>query len=198
MKITNDVKDQVVAFYNNGLTQYDIAQELSIGRRSVYRILQERCVQRRSLIVTRQFDDITQRKCPRCNKWKDKQDFYNNTSSRTGLSTYCKECCKLYHKNERKDWGRKRRRLLRQEMVAAYGGVCECCGENNWEFLTIDHINGDGREHRKKIGRTDIYLWLKKRGWPKDSYRLLCFNCNSSFGLLGYCPHQHKGDGNEK
>lgn len=81
-------------------------------------------------------------------------------------------------------------RALKQEMVGAYGGKCKCCGETIIEFLTIDHINGDGSEHRKRLGKgRKIYADIKAQGFPKDKYRLLCFNCNITLGFYGYCPH---------
>ena len=72
-----------------------------------------------------------------------------------------------------------------------YGGLfphCECCGESHWEFLTIDHINGDGAEHRKQI-KGNLYLWLIQNNFP-DGFRILCMNCNWSIGMRGYCPHR--------
>jgi len=73
-----------------------------------------------------------------------------------------------------------KRRITKLEMIQAYGGHCVLCGEEHWEFLTIDHINGGGTEHRRSIGSKHIYVWLKERGWPKNGYRLLCANCNCS------------------
>lgn len=81
-------------------------------------------------------------------------------------------------------------RELRKEAVKAYGGKCACCGENRFEFLAIDHINGGGAKHRKELraeGNT-FTRWLKKNGWP-EGFRILCHNCNSSIGYYGYCPH---------
>lgn len=83
-------------------------------------------------------------------------------------------------------------RRLHAEMVAAYGGKCRCCGETIPEFLTLDHVNGDGKEHRLRVSK-QVYADLKRRGWPKKGYRLLCMNCNWSIGVRGYCPHQTKG-----
>lgn len=82
-------------------------------------------------------------------------------------------------------------RILKKEVMAAYGGKCECCGERYIEFLTIDHINGDGAEHRAKCGKgRKIYQDIKKQGFPQDKYRCLCLNCNISLGFYGYCPHK--------
>jgi len=70
---------------------------------------------------------------------------------------------------------------LKMEVINAYGGKCCLCGENHWEFLTIDHINGGGNKHRKQVGSGAVfYTLLKQLGWPKDEYRLLCANCNCS------------------
>jgi hypothetical protein len=31
---------------------------------------------------------------------------------------------------------------------------------------------------------------LKKHGWPKEGFTILCFNCNCAKGIYGTCPHQ--------
>ena len=85
---------------------------------------------------------------------------------------------------------RKKDRALKEEIMVAYGGKCECCGEKHIEFLTIDHVNGDGSKHRAKCGKgRKIYADIKKQGYPKDKYRCLCLNCNIALGFYGYCPH---------
>lgn len=87
--------------------------------------------------------------------------------------------------------GNKRRyRKLRLEAIEHYGGKCACCGEFRIQFLTIDHINNDGAEHRRELGNRNIYEWLKKNNYPKDGFRVLCYNCNCSIGNYGYCPHE--------
>ncbi len=117
------------------------------------------------------------------------------------------ERIKAYNRNERKKLpsypiilknmrvrGEARRKQLRAEMILEYGSKCACCGESTWEFLTLDHVNGDGAKHRKEMNRSgvEIYALLKKQGWPKDRYRLLCMNCNFAIGRCGYCPHTVK------
>jgi len=87
------------------------------------------------------------------------------------------------------------RRREREQLIAAYGGECVCCGETSFEFLTIDHTNGDGAAHRKSLGGRESYgsrnfhRWLRENNYPKDGYRLLCYNCNCAIGAYGYCPH---------
>lgn len=87
-----------------------------------------------------------------------------------------------------REWHRK----LRMEIIYAYGGKCQCCGESTYEFLTIDHINKGGNKHRKSRGGGSNYIReIKKLGFPKE-YRVLCYNCNCSYGVNGYCPHKGK------
>lgn len=88
---------------------------------------------------------------------------------------------------------RRSRRRLRQEFIAAYGGRCGCCGEREHAFLTVEHKRRDGKEHRARVGTsTQILADLKRRGWPKRDYELLCFNCNRASWELGVCPHRQK------
>lgn len=109
----------------------------------------------------------------------------------------CKPCRNSYDKKRVQTFGKEKHKIsqkkyktkLRKELLAAYGGKCACCGETTEEFLELDHINGDGAKQRKEVGR-DICRILKKLGYPKKEYRLLCANCNHSFGMKGYCPHQ--------
>lgn len=85
---------------------------------------------------------------------------------------------------------RQLRRKLRVEVFEAYGGaVCCCCGEEGYEFLTIDHVEGNGADHRRVIGNKEIYHWLKKNNYP-EGFRVLCMNCNFALGYHGYCPHR--------
>lgn len=82
------------------------------------------------------------------------------------------------------------RRALRVETLDHYGRVCVCCGETREEFLSVDHVNGGGRQHVKEVGI--LYRWLKKHHWPTAGFRVLCMNCNFSRGRYGYCPHDRE------
>lgn len=83
--------------------------------------------------------------------------------------------------------------LLRWQCITAYGSKCACCGESKSEFLSIDHINGRKLElHRKGLTGRALYKWLRTRGFPKDNYQLLCYNCNGAKGYFGYCPHERE------
>ena len=85
-------------------------------------------------------------------------------------------------------------RALKLEMIAAYGGKCACvgCDVSHPDFLTLDHIDGYGARHRKQTGISGGYrffAWLKRRGFPKDRFQLLCWNCNCAKQHAGGCPH---------
>lgn len=80
---------------------------------------------------------------------------------------------------------------VKNAVIRGYGGKCVCCSENISDFLTIDHIYGDGHIERKTIKNSNsLYRKLIKEGFPKDRYRLMCFNCNcGSYQHSGVCPH---------
>ena len=88
-----------------------------------------------------------------------------------------------------KKFSKKYRDKNRESVFNHYGRKCVCCGESNQKFLTIDHINGGGTKHRKKI-HNQIYIWLIKNNYPKG-FQTLCFNCNwGKHKNNGVCPHK--------
>jgi hypothetical protein len=91
----------------------------------------------------------------------------------------------------------RRNRFMRLLVLKHYGGDpprCACCGEAFAEFLSLDHIAGGGRQHRKTIA-TRWWEWIIRNKFP-DTFRVLCHNCNQAIGVYGYCPHQN-GTGQE-
>ena len=78
---------------------------------------------------------------------------------------------------------------MREEVLTAYGHACECCGITNSAFLAIDHINGITEDDGRPV---NIYQWLRKRGYPKDNYRILCHNCNMAVRFGRSCPHENE------
>ena len=85
---------------------------------------------------------------------------------------------------------------VRDELVAAYGSKCVCCGETERPFLTIDHELGDGAAHKRALGGGGgyaVWLDLKRRGWPQQGYRLLCMNCQFGTRYGRTCPHRAVG-----
>lgn len=90
---------------------------------------------------------------------------------------------------------------IRGRVITAYGGRCACCGETEPKFLTLDHKNNDGAEHRRQInselkakGRTGgrsytLLKWAIDNNYP-DTLQILCYNCNCGKERNGgTCPH---------
>lgn len=59
-----------------------------------------------------------------------------------------------------------------------YDIKCNCCGEREMDFLSIDHINNDGNTHRKVV-KEILYRWLYSNNFP-PGFQILCMNCNMS------------------
>lgn len=89
---------------------------------------------------------------------------------------------------------------LKRQVMDAYGGKCACCGEAELVFLTIDHINDDGAEHRRQIAAergsqwlqagSPTYRWLRDNNYP-EGFQVLCANCNCGRHWNGgICPHK--------
>lgn len=92
---------------------------------------------------------------------------------------------------------------LRREVFIAYGGCrCICCGLEFIELLTIEHPDNDGAEHRRILGCKgghSFYRALKRLGFPTSPKMVvMCFNCNVSRGMYGYCPCQRMRDREER
>lgn len=80
-------------------------------------------------------------------------------------------------------------RDLRTEVFNAYGHYCNCCGIDQYEFLTIDHVHNNGAEERREIGNNmKIVRKIIEDGFP-SGYQVLCWNCNAAKQYHNGCPH---------
>lgn len=138
--------------------------------------------------------------CTNCQQEKDVTLFAINVQNKDGRCNTCKSCHRsVYPHSEKvaKKLQQTQKQLIRLEkemLISAYGGKCEICGDATFEHLTLDHRFGDGatdRKHRKYAGYL-FYQDLRKRGYPKDNYRLLCWNCNCSLGFYKRSPIEEK------
>lgn len=157
---------------------------------------------------------MTLKLCTKCCRVLPESEFWKRKDTEDGLTYFCKQCFrdkhKIYYQTHKQIWQDyekenydriiTRKRQLYQEMKLSilihYGGnppKCSCCGEDHIEFLTINHINNNGAEHRKSFGGRNyswyIYRDIIEKGFP-EGYNVLCYNCNCSIGFHGYCPHQ--------
>lgn len=65
-----------------------------------------------------------------------------------------------------------------QRVLDLLGQRCALCGETGVLFLTIDHIGGGGRAHRKACTGTTMLTHILKDPDAKKKYRTLCMSCN--------------------
>ncbi len=71
-----------------------------------------------------------------------------------------------------------RRREIKEIVITAYGGKCSHCGETNHEFMTLDHVNDDGKSHRDtEPTARNSWKWAKSRNFPA-TLQLMCMSCN--------------------
>lgn len=133
----------------------------------------------------------------------------------------CKECRNAKHLADvapaRKYYANRKERILagvrtrraryRLEALVRYSQdppSCLCCGEHRLKFLTLDHIDGGGSQHRRELSKSKtnsrspgglaVYYWLRKNDYP-SGFRVLCFNCNCAIGCWGTCPHEEERAG---
>jgi len=141
--------------------------------------------------------------CSACGEVKPDSEFGpSNPNNPRPLLSDCKPCA-TKRKNK---WKKKNAKQLapRNNLIYynlkmlvydAYGNICACCGEDEISFLCVDHVKGDGAEHRKTVSAgITLYRHIRNEGFPKDKYQLLCRNCNWSKGPgpEGKCIHQKK------
>lgn len=173
---------------------------------------------------------MNKNKCTICGHTKESSQFYSD-------SKHCKSChaemgkrwklkniekIKQYNRNYAKMWRLKnperhssnRRHYyekLKLEVFEHYSNnstICICCGEGDIRFLTIDHTNQDGAQHRRMLmterrsspqsTRGDMsgrrfYEWLRNNNFPAIALQIMCYNCNCGREYnRGICPHKDK------
>lgn len=122
---------------------------------------------------------MREKRCPHCKQVKDEDCFWKNTRYYDGLGSRCKKCETDIKREKRKNnigcYGKEKRRR-KKCVMEHYGKACAWCGFGDWRALTIDHVDGDGAEHRKKVISANLYRWLIKNNFP-PGFRILCMNC---------------------
>jgi hypothetical protein len=147
---------------------------------------------------------LTKRKSPKCKECVRSQvrsryrtlrenGLCNDCASPVDTTKHrvCAPCRERRRRQYRKDidhkraYGRELKLKRKIEAYNAYGGCfCACCGDTHLEFLSIDHIDGKGAEHRRSIVKEagwrckSVHMpnWLKKNGYP-PGFQVLCMNC---------------------
>ena len=163
--------------------------------------------------------------CSKCGIEKPFNDFYFKFSKPIAR---CKSCTNTINRNyytrtikERRLYDASRsgtavprhkkfREKIKRECFSHYciGDIkCDVCEIDDFEVLTLDHINGGGRKMSREIGLDTcsgsvggyrLYLYLKRNNYPKG-FRVLCFNCqHKEAKRLGFFVTKHQRRTNRK
>lgn len=134
-------------------------------------------------------------------KNKDKVRQYNKRDYEKRKQRYLQLAKERYEKFGEKirhwnaEYNRNRHKQFKLKVFTHYGGNpprCNCCGEMEFDFLTIDHKNEDGAKHRRNVNQARIYKDLIDNSFP-EGYQILCINCNFARSFphnKGICPHK--------
>ena len=96
------------------------------------------------------------------------------------------------HKRDEYNNRRKQQKQeVRRKVFEHYGMVCKCCGHSDFEVLSLDHVHGGGRAHRRKLGLegNTFLAWIVRNDFP-EGFQTLCLNCNFAKKNGRECPHK--------
>lgn len=141
--------------------------------------------------------DANLKTCSCCKAVKPLSEYNKHGSTKDRLQTECKTC-----HNERRQVARKaklgcyateRERYRDSHLMACRktyykakrqvfehycpdGPRCAICGFADSRALSLDHINGDGAEHRRTLKGVNLYRWVVRNNFPSN-FQVLCMNC---------------------
>lgn len=201
MTVRKFTKEQIMSipdFIEEGKTLEEIKNIFKMGNRTLSGILNKK--------YYKEFQDEFQKKlekarseklkkinsnnktCTKCNKIYPKtSEFFQFLKKRNVWESHCKNCKKIRTKNKYEEY-----KIKVYNFYGAGKVECNCCKEKNIVFLAVDHVNGNGNQHRKNeiTGKnTSIYKWLVDNDYPQG-FQILCMNCNWGKWIYGVCPHQ--------
>lgn len=156
------------------------------------------------------------KRCYKCGESKPLAEFHRERRRPDGLQSKCRSCSGAYakrryadnkevlierrlqyragHADRQREHARAYNADLKAKVFEHYGTTCACCGSA--DDLTVDHINGDGRQHREEVfgdaetGGAEMYRWLIANGFP-GGLQALCRACNLSKGTGPRCTLSH-------
>ncbi len=108
------------------------------------------------------------RKCPRCNKVKLRNEFYNRRNG-IGSSPYCRPCTN--------DQAIERQRTLKKKCVEYKGGKCEFCNYDNY-IGALEFHHKDPSKKDFTFSKRKSHAWSEKIIAELNKCLLLCSNCH--------------------
>ena len=139
------------------------------------------------------------KECPKCHQMLPLiLEYWKRGRSSAGFRAYCRPCDATQEARYRRQSSHQPESwTIKLATLRAYGGSCRCCGESEPVFLTFDHIEGGGNQHRREtpLVKANMAKWLQQQGYP-DGFQILCFNCHKAKDtgprhLQGRCPHEY-------
>ena len=96
----------------------------------------------------------------------------------------------------KREYMARKTKLISTQVIGHYSDwkfACMCCGESERDFLSIDHVAGNGNKMSRELGIPregyQLYRWLFNNGLP-SGFQVVCMNCNLSKGKHGSCVHE--------
>lgn len=130
--------------------------------------------------------------CPQCKETKSPSEFHKCKQRIDGLKVYCKLCRNKNYLKKQDYFCRKNSEYiarLRKEAFLIVGGAnpsCNlreewnCCVNDDMDYLSLDHIMGDGNIHKKELNTTassTLYRWaIENPEEAKKRLQILCMN----------------------
>ena len=140
---------------------------------------------------------LIKQRCGRCRIIKDASCFTKNRNGRFGYGVICKSCRhKEYLKNVDRECRKSRIQITklryRAFLILSNGKKPKCCMSKVWHccgdkynglWLSIDHVKGDGADHKREINSTSstsLYRWIIKHpNKARERLQILCMNAQT-------------------
>lgn len=147
--------------------------------------------------------------CPRCKMTKKVNEFHKMSSTYDGYKVYCKLCASKEYLKNQKHYCKQNSQYIYKTKLRAFEIVADgnkiacakhkewgCCDKNDIDFLSLDHIKGDGASHRREIGftaSTSLYRWvIKNPTEAKKRLQILCMNAQVKKKKLNHEQHYER------
>lgn len=131
--------------------------------------------------------------CPKCKQTKLLKFFYKANNTLDGYKVYCKDCSHKEYMMRQEHYCNRASDYIKEAKIKAFEIIANgknitclkrkewnCCSIDDIDFLSIDHINGDGANHRRKIKAScssSTYRWvIKNPEEAKKIMQILCMN----------------------
>ncbi len=115
----------------------------------------------------RTIDGVKQKRCSKCEKWKEESKFGKKTSQKDGLKSWCKDCVRAYIRERYKKEGKDLKKYYRYE---------EC-------HRVVDGVK-QKRCRRCKSWKTESEFYKNRS--CKDGLKFLCKECSKKANRKSY------------